>query len=60
MSTTPYGRLGNAELALAYELRASGCTWQHIASGLGVNHDWLRQRIRQVEIGGLKAPCLPR
>lgn len=60
MSAWPNGCLGNNELALAYELRAAGIDWQHIASGLGVNPDWLRQHIRQVEIGGLSAPCLPR
>lgn len=54
------GRLGTAELALAYELRAAGYDWQHIASGLGVNADWLRHRIRQVEINGLSAPRLPK
>ncbi|PWU30683.1 hypothetical protein DK254_00055 [Pseudomonas sp. RW407] len=60
MSSEPYGRLGNSELALAYELHCSGYDWQHIASGLGVNADWLRKRVRQVEINGLSAPRLPR
>lgn len=55
-----YGRLGTAELVLAYELRAEGIEWQHIASGLGVDPDHLRQRIRQIEINGLSAPRLPR
>ncbi|MNZ37479.1 hypothetical protein D3C78_549260 [compost metagenome] len=54
-----YGRLTTAEIVLAYELRAEGIDWQHIASGLGVDPDYLRQRIRQAEINGLSAPRLP-
>ncbi|MOA03591.1 hypothetical protein D3C78_1231040 [compost metagenome] len=54
-----YGRLTRADLVLAYELRSEGIEWQHIASGLGVDTDYLRQRIRQAEINGLHAPRLP-
>ncbi|MNO06143.1 hypothetical protein D3C81_2277960 [compost metagenome] len=59
MTARRHGRLGNAELALAYELRTEGIDWQHIASGLGIDPDYLRQRVRQIEINGLHAPRLP-
>lgn len=48
-----YGRITRNDLILAYELRAEGIDWQHIASGIGVDPDWLRQRIRQAERNGL-------
>lgn len=50
-----YGRLTRNDLILAYELRAEGIDWQHIASGFGVDPDWLRQRIRQAELNGLES-----
>lgn len=31
MTRDPYGRLGKAELALAYELHCEGLNWHHIA-----------------------------
>lgn len=60
MSKESMGRLGKAELVLAYELRAAGYDWPHIASGLGVDPDHLRKRVRQAELNGLSAPRLPR
>jgi hypothetical protein len=47
-----YGRLNRSDLVLAYELRSERIDWQHIANGLGVDPDYLRQRIRQAEING--------
>lgn len=53
MTRDPYGRLGNAELALAYELHMAGYLWRHIASGLGISVHYLRVRIQQAERKGL-------
>lgn len=54
MSRDHHGRLGNAELALAYELHCEGLNWHHIASGLGISVHYLRARIRLAERQGLR------
>lgn len=54
MCRDPHGRLGNTELALAYELHTAGYNWHHIASGLGISVHYLRARIRQAERQGLQ------
>lgn len=54
MNRDHHGRLGNAELALAYELHMSGYLWRHIASGLGISVHYLRVRIQQAERQGLR------
>lgn len=54
MTRYPHGRLGNTELALAYELHNAGYRWRHIASGLGISVHYLRVRIRQAERQGLR------
>lgn len=38
-------KLGNSELALAFELVTAGCTMKVIAVGLGVHIDTLRKRM---------------
>ena len=54
MNRDHHGRLGNAELALAYELHMAGYNWHHIASGLGISVHYLRVRIQQAERQGLR------
>ncbi|WP_447751849.1 hypothetical protein [Pseudomonas nicosulfuronedens] len=54
MTRDPRGKLGNTELALAYELHTAGINWRHIASGLGISVHYLRARVKQAERQGLR------
>jgi hypothetical protein len=49
-------KLGNAEIALAMELRVAGMHWERIAEGLGVESRAVRFAIQQAEQYGMKPP----
>jgi len=51
--------LGNAELALAMELRTEGITWKLISYGLGVDPETLINRVSQVEREGMRIEHIP-
>lgn len=44
------------ELALAYELRQEGCSWKRITQGIGGDWKLLKDRIRNLEAGGIIDP----
>ena len=46
-------KLGNAEIALAMELRTEGVTWKVIARGLSVGTQYLVNRVRRAEREGM-------
>lgn len=45
--------LQREDLALAYELRQEGYSWKRIAQGLDCDWKLLKDRIRNIEAGGL-------
>jgi len=46
-------QLGNAEIALAMELRSERVTWKLIAWGLGVSEETLTSRITKAKRDGM-------
>ena len=46
-------KLGNAEIALAMELRVAGIRLNQIARGLSVTPDWLAERIKKAKREGM-------
>ena len=49
-------RLGNAELALAMELRTQSISWKLIAYGLNVEETHLIKRVARAQQEGMSAP----
>jgi len=49
-------RLGDAEIALAMELRSEGVSWKLIGYGLSVRPDTIHKAVRYAEKVGMKNP----